>query len=108
MPHSKAVEILNTEIDQLKNTGNIGSREKFISLIYENPNTLLDYLPKNTITFICEQAQVNDRLKTQQEKWVDDFTLYLEDGILCKELSSYQLDKNAILSFLLNKQKYIF
>ena len=104
MPHSKAVEILNTEIDQLKNTGNIGSRDKFISLIYENPNTLLDYLPKNTITFICEQAQVNDRLKTQQEKWVDDFTLYLEDGILCKELSSYQLDKNAILSFLLNKQ----
>lgn len=102
--NSKAVEILNSEIETLKNTGNIGSRDKFINFIYEKPDTLLDYLPENTITFICEQAQVNDRLKSQQEKWADDFTLYLEDGILCKELNSYEVDKTAILSFLSNKR----
>ena len=106
--NSKAVEILTTEIEQLKNTGNIGSKDKFIRFIYENPSTLLDYLPENTITFICEQAQVNDRLKFQQKKWVNDFTLYLEDGILCKELNSYEVDKTAILSFLANKQAVYF
>lgn len=101
--NSKAVEILSAEIESLKNTGSIGSRDKFINFIYEKTDTLLDYLPENTITFICEQAQVNDRLNSQQKKWADDFTLYLEDGILCKELNSYEVDNTAISSFLSNK-----
>lgn len=100
----KAINTLLAEIECLQNTGNIGSRDKFISLIYDFPGTLLDYLPSNAMVFICEQAQIDEKLRSHQAQWEEDLRSYLEDGVLCNGLTSFSLDKSDFLSFISNKQ----
>ena len=100
----KAINTLLAEIECLQNTGNIGSRDKFISLIYDSPGTLLDYLPSNAMVFICEQAQIDEKLRSHQAQWEEDLRSYLEDGVLCNGLTSFSLDKSDFLSFISNKQ----
>lgn len=104
----KAINTLLAEIECLQSAGNIGSRDKFISLIYDSPGTLLDYLPSNAMIFICEQAQIDEKLRSHQARWEEDLRLYLEDGVLCNGLTSFSLDKSDFLSFVFNKQTVYF
>lgn len=101
--NKKAIDILNAEIETLKNTKNLGSRDKFINFIYEKPSSLLDFIPEDSIILLCEQGKLNDRLKNHEKQWSEDLTLFLEDGILCNDLKSFELDKTRILASLGNK-----
>ncbi len=97
---TKALDILTKELETLKNTGTLGSRANFINLIYATPDTLFDYLPKDTIIFLSEQAQLDAQIKAFETQWQEDLTFYLEQGILFEELGSFSLDKTAILKQL--------
>ena len=101
--NKKALNVLESEIETLKNTKNLGSRDKFINFIYEKPAPLLDFLPEDSIILLCEQAKLDERLKRHENQWAEDLTLFLEDGILCDDLKSFELDKLGILSFFKNK-----
>lgn len=103
-----AINTLNSETESLQNTGNIGSRDKFISLICDSPGTLLDYFPSNAMVFICEQAQVDEKLRAHRARWEEDLRLYLEDGVLCSSLTSFSLDKSDFLRLLSNKHTVYF
>ena len=94
---TKALDILTKELETLKNSGTLGSRDKFINLIYDTPGTLFDYLPKDTIIFLSEQAQLVAQIKAFEAQWQEDLAFYLEQGILFEELGSFFLDKTAIL-----------
>ena len=98
--NTKALDILTKELETLKNTGTLGVRDKFINLIYDKPGTLFDYLPKDTIIFLSEQAQLDAQIKAFETQWQEDLTFYLEQGILFEELGSFFLDKTAILKQL--------
>lgn len=98
--NAKTLDILTKELETLKNTGNIGSIDKFLNLIYEQPGTLFDYLPNNATIFLSEQAQIYEQVKKFEAQWQEDLTFYLEQGILFKELGSFFLDKTAILKQL--------
>lgn len=98
-----AINTLNSELESLQNAGNISSRDKFISLIYDSPGTLLDYFPSNAVVFICDQAQVDEKLQAHRARWEEDLRLYLEDGVLCAGLTSFSLDKSDFLALLFNK-----
>lgn len=101
--NSKFIENLNAEIEQLENTANIGSLDKFINLIYEKKCCLLDYLPQNCVSFVCEQAQADKNFNQSYKKFSDDLALYLEDGILCNELNPFFVDNKAFFSVLSSK-----
>lgn len=103
-----AINTLRAEIESLQNTGNIGSRDKFMSLIYDSPGTLLDYLPSNAMIFICEQSQVDEKLRSHRAHFEEDIRLYLEDGVLCDGLTSFSLDKSDFLPLLSNKRTVYF
>lgn len=98
-----AINTLNSELESLQNAGNISSRDKFISLIYDSPGTLLNYFPSNAVVFICDQAQVDEKLQAHRARWEEDLRLYLEDGVLCAGLTSFSLDKSDFLALLFNK-----
>ncbi len=101
--NANTLGILTKEIEILENTGTIGSRDKYVNLIYDNPGTIFDYLPKDSLIFLSEQAQINQQIKNLEAQWQNDLTFYLEEGILFKELGSFFLDQTAFLSQLTNK-----
>ncbi len=106
--NQKSIDILSSEIDQLQNTGGVGSCDKFINFIYDSPNTLFDYLDKNSLIFVSEQTKVEDRLKSTAFRWQEDLSLYLEDGVLCKGLDTFSADKTQFLSYINERSTLYF
>ena len=89
----KAKEILHNEADKLKNGLRIGSIDKFISLVYPETATLLDYFPAETsLVFFSEGNKLKERMRSSLWQWGEDLKSYLAEGLLCKGLDKYSED----------------
>ncbi len=89
----KAKEILHNEADKLKNGLRIGSIDKFITLVYPETATLLDYFPAETsLVFFSEGNKLKERMRSSLWQWGEDLKGYLAEGLLCKGLDKYSED----------------
>lgn len=89
----KTLEIFQGEIDKFKSTGNLECLDKFINIIYKEKTTLFDFFDKNTLLVISEPLKVEEKLKAVLWQFDEDYKIYLEDGILFKELGYFLKDQ---------------
>ena len=95
----KAKEILRTEAEKLEQGLRIGSMDKFLSFVYPQPATLLDYFsPEDSLFFYSEGNRLKERMRTALWQWGEDLKAYLEEGVLCKGLDKYSEDWEYALS----------
>lgn len=78
------------DIDTLKSGIFISNIDKYMPMIYENPQTLLDYMP-DACLFIYEPSRVYDRVKSFIWQQNEDIKALLEEGLLCRGLDKYNL-----------------
>ena len=90
--NNKFCQKLEMEINNIKNRLSYCSLDKFISLIYDNACTLLDYMSKDSVLFISEYNKVEENVKILEKQWLEDLEIYLNDGTLCKELDKFSKD----------------
>ncbi|MDP4120729.1 MAG: transcription-repair coupling factor [Bacillota bacterium] len=102
-----AKEILQNEADALKNGVSLGSIDKFISLVYEKPATLFDYLPKDAMIFVSEHAKTKERFRSYNWQFEEDLKDYFADGVLCKGFETFNLSYPFVLEEL-EKHKTVF
>ncbi len=76
-------EALNNDIEQIKSGNYISKIDKYIKCFYNQRNTILDYLLKDTITFVDEIGKVKARV----------------NNIL--------LDNKSLITVLLEKKKFV-
>ena len=89
----KAKEILRSEAEKLKNGLHVGSLDKYISLLYPETATLLDYFPaEGSLLFFSEGNKLKERMRTTLWQWGEDLKSYLAEGVLCKGLDTYSGD----------------
>ncbi len=80
---------LNADIEKLEN-GIIPDMDKYIPLCYEKETTLFDYGKR---VVICENSACNESFKSAFAQHSEDVKMLFEDGILCKGLERYMLNK---------------
>ena len=86
----KARETLEAECQKLAEGLHIGSMDKFIPLVYQQPATLFDYLgPEDGLLVFSEGTKLKERIRTTLMQWGEDLASYLEEGLLCKGLDKY-------------------
>lgn len=86
----KAKAILQTEADKLKAGIHIGSMDKFISLIYTAPATLLEYFPPETsLLALSEGSNLKEKIRTSHWQWGEDVRDLLTEGVLCRGLDQF-------------------
>ena len=61
--HSKIFSNIEADIETIQNGEYISKIDKYFNEFYEKNNTLLDYLPKNTLLFIDENVKINQRIE---------------------------------------------
>lgn len=105
--NEKIISRLKSENELLLSTGNLPMADKFINFIYSSKATLFDYFNDKSLIFISEISKILDRLKGISWQFNEDFKIYLEDGVLCKELGEFSQDE-VYLKNVLSKNKTIF
>ncbi|ETI70695.1 transcription-repair coupling factor [Neobacillus vireti] len=77
---------ISHELEQLKNRQKPDQVYKYLSLAYDRPHSLLDYLPNNGLVFIDEISRVqemNDSLVKEEAEW---YTGLLAEGEIIHDL----------------------
>ena len=81
---------LKADADCLRAGGTIGSAERYISLIYDEPATVFDYAPQ-AVLVVSEQAKVKERAVATEWQLHQDIEALLEDGTLCRGITEFAL-----------------
>ncbi|AZU59857.1 transcription-repair coupling factor [Neobacillus mesonae] len=77
---------ISFELEQLRHNQKPDQVFKYLSLAYESPNSLLDYLPQNGLVIIDEISRVqemNDSLVKEEAEW---YTSLLSEGQIIHDL----------------------
>ncbi|MDR4950294.1 transcription-repair coupling factor [Neobacillus cucumis] len=77
---------ISYELEQLKNGQKPDQIYKYLSLAYDRPNSLLDYLPSNGLVFVDEISRVqemNESLIKEEAEW---YTGLLAEGEIIHDL----------------------
>ena len=82
---------LLADADVLRGGGSIGSPERYVSLIYDEPSTVFDYAPQALIV-VSELGKVKERATAAEWQLNQDIEALLEDGTLCKGLTQFALN----------------
>lgn len=98
----KAKETYSQDLERLKSGVSLNSLDKYITLAYEKPATLFDYI-NNPIVFLSEYSSVKERYKTYQWQQQEDIKELLEDGQITKSLINF----DTTLPYVMNKIKYL-
>ncbi len=85
----KAREVLLGEAQKLRDGLHLSSIDKFISLIYDRPATLLDHFSQEDLLFFSEGNRLKERVRTTLLQWGEDVSALLSEGVLCKGLDTY-------------------
>jgi transcription-repair coupling factor (superfamily II helicase) len=91
---------ISYELEQLKNGQKPDEVYKYLSLAYESPSSLLDYLPKNGLVFIDEISRVqetNESLVKEEAEW---YTALLSEGKIIHDLQI----SHDLQAFLIKKE----
>ncbi|MDO4459948.1 MAG: transcription-repair coupling factor [Clostridia bacterium] len=89
----KARTIMQGEIDKIASGLHLASMDKYISLVYEKPATLLNYFDEEfSLLVLSEGSALKERMRTTLWQWGEDIKDLMGEGILCKSLDTYTED----------------
>ena len=97
---AKAKEKLFSEAELIRSGAMIANADKFINQIYDKPESLFDYLDRNTLVFASEFTAIQERGKSMD--FISNETLMqgFEDGTLCRGFDRFALTFNECTEFL--------
>lgn len=96
----RAREEMRSELAVIEGGGEIGFLDKYITLVYPERVSLLDYFGKQTTVLIRGTSACNDRMKASQ--WHLDQTVeeLLEGGTIAPKYTDYSKPQSALDRFL--------
>jgi transcription-repair coupling factor (superfamily II helicase) len=91
---------ISYELEQLKNGQKPEQVYKYLSLAYDSPSSLLDYLPRNSLVFLDEITRIqemNESLVKEEAEW---YTALLSEGKIIHDLQI----SHDLQAFLIKKE----
>jgi transcription-repair coupling factor (superfamily II helicase) len=98
----KAKERLLKEADQLEAGLSLASYDKFISLVYDKPATLFDYLDGGSLVFISEFKNIRERDRGLAFHEKEEMVALFADGVLCRGFETFAADFDGAMNVLLD------
>ena len=89
-----AISKIVSDIEAIKNGITI-TPDRYISVIYQQSNTIFDYL-NDTLFVMIESGNINERFKSLEIRQTADIENFLEEGILNKYTAKLWLTKSEL------------
>lgn len=96
----KAKEILYSEAEQIRNGSTIANADKFLNQIYDKPESLFDYIDRDSLLFASEFSNISDRGKATDFQTTEMLNQFFEDGTLCRGFERFNLSYDESLEFM--------
>ena len=93
-------DLLGTELEVLSSHSEVRFADKYISLIYEEKECLIDYFTHDSIIFTQEYNACLDRVKTYLWYQKQNVMALLEDGLILPSLAEYGKGESDFTSFI--------
>ncbi len=81
---------LQQDAQQLQDGVRLSSCDRYLPLLYKQPETLFDYMP-DSLLFVCESFPVKETFTAAESLFVESVKGYFEEGVLCKGLDCFAL-----------------
>lgn len=104
---AKAKEILYRDAEGIESGVNLTNLDKYISLVYDKPETVFDYFDKEDFIFISEHTKVSERVKGAEFQYKEDMTEFFSQGILCKGLDKFSMNYKEFIEEI-NQRHTVF
>ncbi len=101
----KAKELLNKDIEHLEANIKLSSVDKYLSLAYENPASVLDYCADDLL-FVCESGTVKEKAENVQKLFNQEIKAQFENGVLTKGLDRFSLTFAELLNIYEKKKVF--
>jgi len=89
---------IEKDVEALKNGITI-SPDRYIPFIYEEKNTIFDYM-EDALIIVCESGNISERIKSISWQQGEDVKGLLEEGFLSKATSKLWLNKAELFYYL--------
>ena len=83
-------ESLYADADALRTGALLPSAERYLSFVYDSPETLFDYCA-GSMLFVCDSGQVRETALKSDKTASDDIKMLISDGVLCKGIDKFSL-----------------
>ena len=87
------------EYETLENDLDIAFSDKYISYIYTERTTLLDYFRKDALTFAVETPSILDRVRAESAHMQETTGDLIKSGLLLPKYCEFSKDETELLSF---------
>ena len=91
----KAKASLYADIDALNGGLSLSNIDKYIPFIYDNPETLFDYMD-GAVVFMYEPSRIYESVKSYAWQQSEEIKSLFEDGALCRGLDKYAYSANEL------------
>ncbi|WP_416829571.1 transcription-repair coupling factor [Ectobacillus polymachus] len=81
------LETVGYELEQLKSGNSTPNMFKYLSLYYETPSSLVDYLPENGIVVLDEVSRIQETAEHLEQEEAEWYTSLLSDGAIIQDLT---------------------
>ncbi len=95
----KARERLYSEAELIRTGATVANADKFINQIYEKPECLLDYIPRDSLLFVSEFSNVRERGRAMDFQSSEQLKQGFADGVLARGFDRFSLTFNECLDF---------
>ncbi len=89
-------EALSAELEAVNNDSELRFADKYVSLIYENQECLLDYFDDRSVILCKEYNACIDRVKSYEWHTKQNVTSLLEDGLISGSIANYGGDYETV------------
>src|SRR5699024_11744913 len=99
------IETMENDIDQLKNADRFQEMYKYVGFLYDQPASLLDYLPAHGIVILDEMSRLQEsalNLDTEEAEW---YSTLLEANRMVKG-SQFSFDWQTTLDKIKHRRLY--
>ncbi|MFD2761407.1 transcription-repair coupling factor [Lentibacillus juripiscarius] len=100
----KLAETIEPDIDRLKNLEHFQELYKYIGFLYDNPASLLDYLPSDGLIIMDEMSRIEEtaaNLDTEEAEW---YSSLLETNAMVRD-STFSYDWNRVRASMQHQQR---
>jgi transcription-repair coupling factor (superfamily II helicase) len=93
----KLIHTLQTDLEKLKNEGDIGAIDRYLPLLEDRPTFLSDYMEKGCTVFLSDAKQVRQKTDILLQRLREDLEVLLSRGDLAPACAQLSFDYEDVI-----------